>query len=332
VPSLERAGRGRSKAPAAQSVTNGKNAKTVTGRPNDLQAPLDFAPFSVAAPCCGKAMTVRISRSGAVLCGCFSHGVEGVADALGVPVWKLLDDPARLLAAHAVPGARTATGRSRPEKLPTPAQLAGWEARLWSEPDAIAWLKARGFTDETIRRAGIGYGQFHGRPPAFMLPVRNGIGGLLTLKERYWPELWTDKDGREHKSRTLLGRGSHLCPALGETARVVLCAGEFDALKFGAEIAAAGIEGVEVVSPTSGTAIKDELLEEFVGRSVPVVYDVGEEDAAERTVARLRETGADAWVVPLPLPRRGDDINDWFVYGRSVKGLLSLIRRARRAG
>lgn len=232
-------------------------------------------------------------------------------------------------ALRALPSAQTAAnGRNgRREPLPTDSHLAGWRARLWADSGALAYLRGRGLADETIRRAGIGYGEFHGRPPAFMLPVRNRRGGLLTLKERYWPELWTDPTERQHKSRTLAGRGSHLYPALGDERSVILAAGEFDVL-----VTAQEFEGVAVVTPTTGTAIRDGLLEDFSGRRVALIYDVGEEDAAGRNAARLREAGADAFGVGLPLPRRGDDLTDWLVtYERTADDLRDLIRRARRS-
>lgn len=267
------------------------------------------------------------------LLGCWTAGCPGndlgaLAELVGAPDGGTLkEDPRPYLAerGHSGPGRRG----GRPEALPTAAQLAGAQARLWADANALAYLRGRGLTDKTVHRAELGYAEFHGRPAAFWLPVRNGRGGLLTLKERYWPELW---NGR--KSRTLGGRGSHLYPALGAEQHVVLAAGELDALVTAQEFAAAGIESVAVVTPTTGTQVRDDLLEELAGRRVALVYDVGEEAAAEGNAGRLQEAGADrAWAVPLGLPNEGDDLTTWFVtYRRTADELRRLIRRAGRAG
>lgn len=136
-------------------------------------------------------------------------------------------------------------------------------------------------------------------------------------------------DSKRRKVRTL-ARPSCLYPALHAERKVVLCAGMFDALALGQELRAAGRPGTAVVTPTTGTSIRRDLLAGFAGREVAVVYDLGEEDAAERNTRRLRDAGAEAWAVTLPLPNRGDDLNDWFVkYGRTADDLRALIRDAR---
>lgn len=72
---------------------------------------------------------------------------------------------------------------------------------------------------------------------------------------------------------------------------------------------------------------------DVIDRRVVVIYDVGAEDEAARTVERLWDAGAaSAWFAPLGLPEHGDDLSDWFLkYGRTFKDLLRVIRRAGRS-
>ena len=301
---------------------------TLCGRPTGGQPGRET--FEYDCPRCGKRNRVREGRE-LPLFACFGCGDAELADALGVELWRLIEDPWQYLAPYRAGSGQRGEGSAGGRREALPGAPEGWEKRLWARTDALAYLRSRGLTDETIREAGIGYGSYHDRPGAFMLAVRDAAGELLTLKERYWPTRWIGPDGETHKTRTLAGRGSHLYPSLRRQRRVILCAGEFDALVTAQEFQAADIYGRAVVTATSGTSL-GELVGEFAGRAVAVVYDVGEEAYAERNAKRLCEAGADAWAVPLALPERGDDLNDWFVkYGRGAAELLDLIRRTRRA-
>ena len=91
-------------------------------------------------------------------------------------------------------------------------------------------------------------------------------------------------------------------------------------------------EGLPVVAATSGSAFPAALVAAFSGKRVAVAFDVGEEALAEIAAAKLVAAGAEAWVVSLPMPEKGDDLTDWFVkYGRTAGDLLRVAARARRA-
>lgn len=109
---------------------------------------------------------------------------------------------------------------------------------------------------------------------------------------------------------------------------VVLTAGFFDGFS-GRQL------GLPTVS-TVGTSLPDHLLANIAGRRVAVTYDVGEDDAAERTAEKINAAGGTAWVVRLAklkrleLPPKGD-LNDALRLGITRDELCELIKRERRA-
>jgi hypothetical protein len=148
------------------------------------------------------------------------------------------------------------------------------------------------------------------------LPVY-AAGALANLRRR--------RLGPRESFRGLYGRGSQLYPPVPATGGILLVAGEFDAL-IGRR------HGLPAVTATCGASLPDHLAHFLAGRSVHVMYDVGEEAQATRTVTTLHAAGANARIVPLDLPDDGDDLSDWFVkYGRTRNQLMSLIRRTRSA-
>lgn len=215
--------------------------------------------------------------------------------------------------------------RAAREELPSEARLAGWHDRLRADRPALRYLTREcGLTLATIERCGLGYGEYDGRPAAFLFPVCDAAGKLLTLKERYWPEPWRRR-GKSVWKRALAGHRAALYPAVPNRRAVMLCAGELDAL-------VALQHGLPAVTATTGAVLPESLAPELAGRRVAVVYDVGEDAAAVRSVSLLNAAGAEAWVVSLGLPEKGDDLGDWFVkYGRTAKQLRERMNRARRS-
>jgi hypothetical protein len=197
----------------------------------------------------------------------------------------------------------------------------GWRSRLQSSPSALAWLKRRGlrpgflgYTDRAL--AGSSYG-------AIAVPTQQE--GERAAAFRFYPEEPVVR-GKMRKSDPLHGWRAGWVPDLPATPVVVLLAGLLDAVL-------ARQKGMRyAVSTTCGATLPSHLLLELAGRSVAIAYDVGEESQAERTAAKVRSAGAEAWVVPLGLPVAGDDLTDWFVkYGRSRDEFVAVVRRARRA-
>jgi hypothetical protein len=228
------------------------------------------------------------------------------------------DDPWRWLRHLSSGGQSSRNGE--PEELPSEAKLVGWHDRLLANRRAYRYLtKRRGLTPETIEHHQIGYGEFHGRPPAFIFPVWDSAGRLLTLKERFWPELW-----KGHKSRTLTGRPAALYPVVPDGRAVILVEGEIDALQLVQR-------SLPAVTATCGATLPHALAPELADRRVAVMYDVGADQAAARTVAHLRDVGAEAFVVRLPMRRKGADVSDYFARGRTAEALIARVRARRPA-
>jgi hypothetical protein len=275
-----------------------------------------------ACPVCGKAgkLTVTAKSAGGWLIGCWACQAAGLsggeyiralADAVGAPGGgAVLENPFRYLGEPV-----TASHERRlPAELPSSAALAGWTARLPSSGPPLDYLlNERGLELDTIRLHQVGWDG-----EAFTLPVFDSAGDPVNVRRRFWPE-------RKPKITGLAGRPATFYPshALAGPGPLLLVAGEFDALL-------SQQNDIPGVSTTCGARLPEPLIPELQpdGRRIAVAYDVGEEAAAERTVAQLRTAGAKAWVVRLGLPNEGDDLTDWFVkYGRSADKLLALIRR-----
>jgi hypothetical protein len=114
-------------------------------------------------------------------------------------------------------------------------------------------------------------------------------------------------------------------PDLPPHGALCLVAGEIDALT-GRQMR---LRAVTV----SGCALPDHALPKFAGRTVFVLFDVGEEVAAETVAVKLRSVRAIAHGVTWPpgLPAK-TDLNDWFVKeGGTADKLRALIANARRS-
>ena len=220
------------------------------------------------------------------------------------------------------------------DPLPSRGSVAGWHSRLLSEDGPLDYLlNERGLTERTLRKHQIGWDGEAITIPVFNVRDRDE---LVNLRRRRWPDPWFDRrKDKEVRYRGLRGRtmengGIQPYPSIPKLGRLVLCAGEFDALilrrhKFPA------------FTVTSGAATKwskawDTLI---AGRLVAVMFDAdeSEESAAESRAAELRAAGAKAW--PVYLSRTGlgpkEDATDWFVkHGRTAENLSEVIRAARR--
>src|SRR4051812_9980260 len=75
------------------------------------------------------------------------------------------------------------TGRPA-EPLPTREKIERLIAQFWEWPDHVAWLRSRGLSEKTARRALLGYydGKPHGRTVTW--PLIDGTG-RYNLKRRY---------------------------------------------------------------------------------------------------------------------------------------------------
>jgi hypothetical protein len=208
--------------------------------------------------------------------------------------------------------------RAEPQPPPTEASVDGWCSGLLASPEGLRYLiQERGLTLETIQRYELGYDQDR---HAITFPVRDEDGELVNVRRRF---LAPDADPKVIG----LARPAVLYPDVPPEGGLLLVAGEIDAL-MGRQ------NGLPTVTTTCGTALPDHLAQQLARRKVFAMYDVGEEAAAARTVAKLRALGSPATVVELGalgLPAKAD-LSDFYCQGGKTWRLRALIRRqARRA-
>jgi hypothetical protein len=283
----------------------GKRRLDVTPKPPDIRTP--SAPYWIGCWVCEAAGLKQ------------EEYLAPLAEAVGTTMAELLKDPLRSLEPYLGESAN-GSGGLRPPPMPMPESITeghvgGWRSRLLSEEEPLDYVRGeRGLTLATIRRYQIGW---DGDRETLTLPIRNGTGEIINLRRR--------RLGPEQPWRGLLGRPCSFFPALRSRRWFLLCEGEFDAML---SIQA----GLPAVTTTCGATLPDSLASELaaLGRPVAVAYDVGAEWAAERSAAKLRAAGCQAWVVRLGLPDEGADVSDWFLtYDRKRPELIGLIRRAR---
>lgn len=245
-----------------------------------------------------------------------------LAEATGAKPYQLLEHPRSF-----VP---TLEGVSRPSDLApeTPRSDQAWgeavrELRRSSRAlNARRYLRLRGIDPH---QDDLGHTFHHGYEAVV---ARMYCGGEIVSEAfRYYATKPRNKKGEPIKNTVLRSRrvGWIGGTPLGGEGPLVLCAGFLDGIL-------ARQKGLAAVS-TPGQSLPAELLPDLAGCSVSVTYDVGEEEAAARTVAKLRAAGIDAWVVRLAklgLPEKGD-VSDCLSRNNSLPGLLELIEAERRA-
>lgn len=223
--------------------------------------------------------------------------------------------------------------RKGPAPLPTWKQIGSWQHELKTRTDRCRYLAGRGINFPLWDKWHIGwYDGSTNRSAlkpyadkwAFALPVFDNGGELVNVIRRFYPRLPKNDRGKDVPYIGLRGRPHALYPDIPQGRSVLLVAGMFDALLGRAK-------GLPTVTATNGTGFGQSLAAALVGKRVAVLFDVGEEKAAERVVNVLRAEGVRAWFVPNRLPEEGDDLTDWFVkYALSRDWLLEDIRKAKR--
>jgi hypothetical protein len=267
-------------------------------------------------PVCGKDNLDVTGRN----IGCWSCEADGLtggdylralAREVGCRGDQLYADPLAYLAPYLDrPGARSA---APPEPI-TEERIDGYVSRLWAErgADALAWLRARRLTDETIREYRLG---FDDTDPflddAIVIPVYED-GEPVREKRRF---LYSDDP------KTMNSPGpAKLYPDVPERGALLFVAGELDAL-IGRQM------GLPTVSTTCGAKLPEHLAPAFAGRRVFVMFDVGED--ANVAVDHARAVGATVTVIDLgalELPPKGD-LNDLYLAGGTAEDVKDLVRR-----
>jgi hypothetical protein len=321
MPLRKRAGRARRDSPQP-SLRRGATSTAANGNA-ESNAALVLRPETLRFWCpeCGvRALdfTHKPHRDGGwtVLIHCFGcrGGLHDIHAATGIAKWRLLTwpPPDELGPSEWWVGRREGPGDSPPSE----ASVAGWRSALVSTPDAMRYLtQRRRLTLETIDRYELGYDRGQ---DAITFPVRDANGELVNLKRR-------SLDPAADPKTKGLARPACWYPDVPQSGAVLLVAGEIDALT-GRQLE------LPAVTTTCGE-LPEHLAPELAGRAVYVMYDVGEDLAAERTARRLRALGSRAVVVRLS--RLGlthkSDLNDLYCQGGTRRDIERLIKRERRA-
>lgn len=218
------------------------------------------------------------------------------------------------------------------------------QGQLWKNESALAYLRGRGLTDETIRAAGLGYSAMEMKDTAarwgvddarpVMLPrgwvIPAEVAGIL----RYVKIRRLDKDIATTKGRgrplakyhavkgSIISGTVYGLDDLRGCSDALLCEGEFDALVLRQEVA--GVAGVAALPGVGGSAGAEALAVLMTVPRIWVAFDA--DDAGE--MARARWGGLSARVRALVPPAHdinaahlaGHDLADWAVLRIGPRG------------
>jgi hypothetical protein len=195
-----------------------------------------------------------------------------------------------------------------PPQLPSSASIAGWQSRLWSEKEAVAWLlNERGLNEQTVRRSGLGW------DGSLVIPCYDAHGKLANVVKRQDGKYKCWSGVKQRLYRPLPPKGS---PWL-------LIEGLLDCLL-------ARQEGIaEAITSTHGKGFPPRALPLVKGRRIAVAYDAEPkaERAARSRVEQLNAAGAVAWVVrlsKLDLPPKGD-LTDALTGGYTAEDIRNFV-------
>ena len=207
--------------------------------------------------------------------------------------------------------------------------------QLWQTPDALAYLRDRGLSDDTVRAAGLGYydgpereknikrwdvqGTYIWLPRGWVIPCESG-GVLWYVKVRRHPDdLGPDPrtaSGRDAKYQTL--KGGRLTMYGLETLRqthftdCIICEGELDALLLRQHVGSL-VGCVALGSATKGLDMQ--AIDQLVAiRRVWLALDADKagQDGAKKLLA------ASARIHLLPVPGDNNDVTDAWQAGHDL--------------
>jgi hypothetical protein len=200
---------------------------------------------------------------------------------------------------------------SQPPEAPSFGSVCGWNERLLYSPEPLAYLmQRRGLSLETLCEYKVGWDGSD-----LIFPALDGQRVTYVYRRR-------PIDGAQMMA---MGGPRVPYPDLPPHGALCLVAGEIDALS-GRQI---GLRAVTVC----GCSLPDHALPYFAGRTVYLMFDVGEERAAERIAHRLQRVGTRASMVRLAalgLPAKAD-LNDAVRGGIRACEIRALIREGRRS-
>jgi hypothetical protein len=296
-------------APSSSSTRNG------TGRSD---APLAGERYPFYCRACDHIANIRIGTtkndvgSFSPRCPTRAECLANISELLDCQPYQLLDPKSGL--SRLAPWRASMSGRLRDRVVAPPSveQVEGWHSALFASSEPLAYLtERRGLTLDVLKQARVGWDQSRGDLvfPAF-------ADGTATYLYRRKPV-----DGAHIVA---MGGPRQPYPDVPTRGALALVGGELDALS-GRQI---GLRAVTV----SGCSLPDHAVQHFVGRTVYIMFDVGEEGPAEAVVSKLRAAGGQAVCVRLALlglPYKGD-LNDAVRSGITPSAIAALIRNERR--
>lgn len=202
--------------------------------------------------------------------------------------------------------------------LPSEKELQKWKDDLFSQKSLLDKLtEGRGLSLRVIEQFEIGYSLSQKR---YTLPVRDRQGELINIR-LYKPDATKVQD----KMRNWRGHGQaslYGVDALEAGAEVFLVEGEMDML-IGRSY------GFNTMTHTSGAGSwQTRWSPALEGKVVYVIYDNDDtgRSGARRTSTSVRKYAESTYIIPLPVPNKGDDLTDYFLkQGHNADDLRVLV-------
>lgn len=176
---------------------------------------------------------------------------------------------------------------------------------LWDRPEKVAWLTARGLTEDTILDAELGYVDEGRYRDCISIPYRDARGEVATVRYRH-----LDPNAL-HKYDQIKGSRLRLYNVRNTDRSVVaICEGEFDSLIMGQ----LGVPAVAVPGATSW-----QKAWRWLFRNCDLVYVITDADESGRKAGNkiIGQVGSITDVAAIHLPN-GKDVTDVFLEDPSL--------------
>lgn len=154
----------------------------------------------------------------------------------------------------------------------SPALIANYHKRLMARPSKIEYLVKRGFDEESIKKATIGYGipvdmySWKFNHPRFVIPHYDENDKLCAVKYRIDPEYETE-ESEKYISHPGVSSKMYNIQCLLQQERLIYVGSQFDAAVLWYRY------GIPAICPPSENTFKKEWIPSFSGKSVLIWLD-----------------------------------------------------------